>query len=67
VNDVYPSRGVVELPDDALDTIVAVLQAEDYVRADIDLSRVTIDGEPDYTLYLSYDGCPKFELRKVQS
>lgn len=69
VNDVYPSRGTIELPADATDAqIVAALQAAHFAsRADIDLSLVEIDGEPGYTLYLSYDGRPEFELRKVET
>lgn len=64
VNDIYPSQGVIDLPDDANRMrIIALLQAGGYVRADIDPNLVTIDDDG-YDIHLDYDGRPEMTLRR---
>lgn len=70
VNDVYPSQGKVEIADEATEAdIIAALQAQGFVRADIDIALVEVHGdwyEPNGCIYLDYDGRPEMELRKVE-
>lgn len=65
VNNVYPSQGTIDLPDNAsTQDITAQLQQAGYVRDDINVELVEVNG--DYDLYIDYDGRPELELR-VQS
>ena len=66
VNDVYPSRGQVEIPEDAShEEIVRALKAEGFIDRNIHMSSVEIDGEPGYTLYIgeARTNKPVYELR----
>jgi len=66
VNDVYPSVGVVELSNDMTDNaIFMALKDADIAEGDID--KAGIMGEHGYTLYISYDNMPIFELRPVDT
>jgi hypothetical protein len=68
VNDVYPSRGRISIPEDATnDEIIAALKKEGFINRNIRASSIGIDGEPGYTLYVEYKPTahPEYELRKV--
>ena len=68
VNDVYPSRGRVSIPDDATDAeVIQALKREGFIDSKIRFKSVTVDGENGETLYIgeSRTGKPVYELRAV--
>jgi len=65
VNDVYPGE-VVEVADNLTDKeLIRELKKQGQIKRGIRFASITIDGEPDYTLYFNYKGNPGFELRYI--
>jgi hypothetical protein len=65
INDVYPSRGKIEIPTDAKDAdIVRMLKDEGFLKDTVKFSDVEIEGD-EYELYIrdSKTSEPVFELR----
>ena len=68
VNDVYPSRGRVTIPDDTTDAeVVQALKREGFIDSRIRFNSVSVDGESGYSLYIgeSRTGKPVYELRAI--
>lgn len=65
VNDVYPSVGTVEIPDEATDKdVIDALADAGFVDIIIDMDEVRIDGdERGYDFCIEYKGKPELELR----
>ena len=66
VNDVYPSQGTIEFPEDAsYAEIVRALKREGFLKRNLS---VTIDGERGYTMYVEDARIhrPEYELRPVK-
>jgi hypothetical protein len=66
VNDVYPSRGEVQFPEDAShEEIVAALKKAGFIDRNIRHKSIRIDGEQGDTLYVEHEstGRPEYELR----
>lgn len=66
VNDRF-EKGIVELPrEPSTEEILRGLRREGYVDKRVSRRLLEIDGEPDYTFYLSYKGRPELELENVE-
>ncbi len=66
MNDVWPSRGQIEVPEDAShDDIVRALKREGFIDRNIHMRSVGIDGEVGYELYIheARTHKPVYELR----
>lgn len=67
VNDIYPSDGTIEVPEDATNKeIVTALKKEGLIKPNIHASSIEIDGEVGYTMNLEYRGKPAYELRPAR-
>jgi hypothetical protein len=65
VNDVYHSRGSIEIPIDAShNEIVTAMKREGFIDRNIHMKSVEIDGEPEYGLNIAdKKGKPVYQLR----
>lgn len=63
VNDAHKSGTIDIDPEWSDKRLILELKREGWLRRNIRLASITIDGEPDYTLYLNYKGWPGLELR----
>lgn len=64
VNDVYPSQGELTLTEG--EGIAQALIDNDFIYSDFNSDKLDIDdSSADYNIYISYDGKPELELRRV--
>lgn len=69
VNDRYMRRDVIEVPDDATDAdFILALKRAGWLKRNVRVSSIGIEGESDYTLYFTHTptGYPLFELERRQ-
>ena len=70
VNQVFQTDTILEIDEETLNSdkkLIKLLKDEGIIKKYIHNSKITIDGEPDYTLYFNYNYNPSFELRREET